>query len=166
MAMQTQATKESIEEMKTQRLINVILPASSMLLEIKDLIKDKEECLRGREDVWGDAPWRDSTFGQLRDLKECLKRSELTFVASLIPERRLYQALEEYQTTIISLREAYGKLSYVLDTNPKVSETIHTIMIESNVKIKMKNAHLGILVDISSGNHPHLLFRINARKSK
>lgn len=144
-ALQTRATKESIEEMKIQRLINVVLPASSMLLEIKDLIQDNEECLKGRGRCIGYAggtAWREGIFNQLRDLKEYLKKSELAFTTSLIPKHGLYQALEEYQTTIASLRQTYGELSRVLNENPKISETINTVMIEHCENNKEKYSNL------------------------
>ncbi len=146
-ALQTRATKESIEEMKIQRLINVVLPASSMLLEIKDLIQDNEECLKGRGrciGYAGETAWREGIFNQLRDLKEYLKKSELAFTTSLVHGDRLYQALEEYQTTITSLKQAYSALSRVLNENPKISEIIHTVIIKHCCEdnIEKENYHI------------------------
>jgi len=127
-AIQTHATKQSIEEMRIQRLINVILPASNMLLEIKEIVKSNEKCLGGKGECVGYKPWREGIFGKLKDLRPYLKKSELVFATSLIPKRKLYQILEEYNATIISLRQTYNTLSGVLKDNPQISRALKTVI--------------------------------------
>jgi len=98
-------TRESIEEMRKQRLMPIVVPARGCLYHIKETIQKNFEILmnleRSNEDI--------DPVEKIEEIQEELQKVELMAVDGLL-DRNIYRALKKYQDQIRILKENSAKL--------------------------------------------------------
>ncbi|WP_324736297.1 hypothetical protein VFC49_04155 [Thermococcus sp. SY098] len=128
-ALQTHATKQSLEEMKKQRLTPIVVNALGILHSIKDKLEKNFELI--------DKGVVNSKYPEdLLEIKEEIERPELFVVDSLLG-LELYRDLEDYQENVEKLKKYSKNLKTLIEDigETKLMSIFEEVQKETGIEI-------------------------------